>query len=126
MLSLIKTSLQQGLFWSMPGFDEAAALLALQLPSHCALLAAQRRESSAFTALLLTCMCADDGGGHDGSHGCVALLQNECCTGVADGIPILMRLINHKDFEPGPFNLGKFGPIVGFSHPLYRIVALES
>ncbi len=24
-----------------------------------------------------------------------------------------MRLINHKDFEPGPFNLGKFGPIVG-------------
>ncbi len=23
-----------------------------------------------------------------------------------------MRLINHKDFEPGPFNLGKFGPIV--------------
>ena len=24
-----------------------------------------------------------------------------------------MRLINHKDFEPGPFNLGKFGPITG-------------
>ena len=32
---------------------------------------------------------------------------------LADGIPILMRLINHKDFEPGPFNLGKFGPLIG-------------
>ena len=24
-----------------------------------------------------------------------------------------MRLINHKDFEPGPFNLGRLGPVVG-------------
>lgn len=31
----------------------------------------------------------------------------------ADGIPILMRLINGKRFEPGPFNLGRFGPYLG-------------
>ena len=33
--------------------------------------------------------------------------------GLADGIPILMRLINGKRFEPGPFNLGRFGPFLG-------------
>ena len=32
---------------------------------------------------------------------------------LADGIPILMRLINGKRFEPGPFNLGRFGPYLG-------------
>lgn len=32
---------------------------------------------------------------------------------ISYGIPILMRLINHKDFEPGPFNLGMFGPLIG-------------
>ena len=32
---------------------------------------------------------------------------------LADGIPILMRLINGKRFEPGPFTLGRFGPFLG-------------
>ena len=36
--------------------------------------------------------------------------SSSCC---ADGIPILMRLINGKCFEPGPFNLGRYGPFIG-------------
>ncbi len=31
----------------------------------------------------------------------------------ADGIPILMRIINNRRFEPGPFNLGRYGPYIG-------------
>jgi len=42
-------------------------------------------------------------------------------TVVADAIPIAMRLINHKDFEPGPFNLGKFGPIVAIIAVLWVV-----
>ncbi|CAL5228608.1 g11771 [Coccomyxa viridis] len=41
---------------------------------------------------------------------------------ISYGIPILMRLINHKDFEPGPFNLGKFGPIMHPTLPGVRLV----
>lgn len=26
----------------------------------------------------------------------------------ADGIPILVRVINHKNFQPGPFRLGRW------------------
>ncbi|CAK0783725.1 hypothetical protein CVIRNUC_006924 [Coccomyxa viridis] len=32
---------------------------------------------------------------------------------ISYGIPILMRLINGKRFEPGPFNLGRYGPVIG-------------
>ncbi len=30
----------------------------------------------------------------------------------ADGIPIAVRLLNAKDFQPGPFSLGRFGPVI--------------
>jgi hypothetical protein len=30
----------------------------------------------------------------------------------ADGIPIAIRLLNVKEFEPGPFNLGRAGPVI--------------
>ena len=32
----------------------------------------------------------------------------------ADGIPIAVRLLNNKRFEPGPFYLGKAGIIIGW------------
>ncbi|EIE25071.1 amino acid transporter [Coccomyxa subellipsoidea C-169] len=32
---------------------------------------------------------------------------------ISYGIPILMRIINNRRFEPGPFNLGRYGPYIG-------------
>jgi hypothetical protein len=32
----------------------------------------------------------------------------------ADAIPIFIRLVNSKNFEPGPVNLGKWGKINAF------------
>ena len=46
----------------------------------------------------------------------------------ADGIPILMRLINGKRFEPGPFNLGRYSPYIGTAAVLWVVfitVSLE-
>ena len=34
--------------------------------------------------------------------------------GHADAIPIAIRLLNNKQFQPGPFNLGKIGLVIGW------------
>ncbi len=34
-----------------------------------------------------------------------------CC---ADAIPICIRLLNNKEFQPGPFYLGKAGIVIGW------------
>lgn len=37
-----------------------------------------------------------------------------CCTCCADAIPICIRLLNNKAFQPGPFYLGTAGIIIGW------------
>ena len=44
----------------------------------------------------------------------------------ADGIPILMRLINGKRFERGPFNLGRYSPYIGTAAVLWVVLITVS
>lgn len=45
-------------------------------------------------------------------HTVVHAMLRQSLVAAADGIPIVVRLLNAKDFEPGPFNLGRFGPVI--------------
>ena len=37
-----------------------------------------------------------------------------CRCAAADAIPIAIRLLNNKQFQPGPFHLGSIGIVIGW------------